>query len=403
MMRSFLRPLALVATTGFGAVLVSFVGCGDTGTTSGGGDNPNDCVGGIVVDTVCEGKCSDDLCVADNVCVHNRCKLECTSHEQCFAPFRGDSVYQGCLPDKEDTDTELNAGQDVYVCTDVNKASNLLQACPLGNECDSDATTKDWACPDGSQCTEGMGSDHCSAAECRPLVCLGGGQGDADAYCTITDCTKDDDCAPGMYCTVDRFPNKICNSDPQKGTDDPCIDPADFNKDGATWQEGPVSILRNVCKKREPCAPCTLKTDCSLAGDEECVKLGAEQVCAKTCTTADDCPNDFTCASGYCVPQTGACAPPPTDNFCYSCINDLQCGPGTGTVACTEVSGKQRACFDTTFPDTCTVDNDCPTSPSGRHGECLDEGEGLAPGDGAYHRCYFPFVAGSGTFQCYLD
>lgn len=397
MTRSALAPLVLQGAF-IGALLLPAAGCGDSGQTGtgGAGGAADECIGGIVVDGVCEGKCTPDACVENNVCVHNRCKLQCSSHDECLSTAKGDSVQQGCLPEKQDTDTELDAGDTVYVCTDVNVSLTIGKSCPLGNECGSA-----FACPDGSPCEDGVGSDKCDAAQCRALVCLGSGEGDADAYCTNVDCATDADCAPGDYCTVERFANNICGTD--KGDGDPCIAPADFNKDGATWQEGPVSILRNICKKREPCAPCVTKTDCSLSPDMECVKLPEGQVCAKTCNVADDCPNDFQCASGFCVPGTGTCTPPATDNFCYSCINDLQCGPGTGTSACIEVSGKQRACFDTSFPDTCTTDNDCPASPSTRHGECLDEGEGLAQGDDLYHHCYFPFLTGSGSYECWTD
>jgi len=203
-----------------------------------------------------------------------------------------------------------------------------------------------------------------------------------------------------MYCSPVRVPNKICGTD--KGQTDPCIDPANFNADGATYQEGPLTLMRNVCLKREPCAPCNGPTDCSLSPDMSCVNLsGSGKVCAESCNDDDDCPDDFKCASNFCVPRTGSCAPPAENNFCYSCLHDLQCGDASTSVGCEEVSGGQKACFDFSFPDTCTTDADCPESPSGKHGECLDEEEGVAPGSSVYHRCYYPFYPASSSFQCW--
>lgn len=397
---SALRPLAFVLFGAAATLASGFAGCGDSSST---GDDPPACEGGVIVDGVCEGKCTPDKCLEGNVCVGNRCMLECTSHTDCYAPYRGDSKFQGCLANQADTDAGLNDGDSVLVCTDVNLAPNLLKACPIGDECDDPADPSDWACPDGSPCTEGEGSELCTAAECRPLFCRTAGEGDADAYCTTTDCADDSACAPGMYCGISRWPNKICGTD--KGTDDPCIDPADFNADGATFQEGPSSLLRNTCKLREPCASCATKTDCTLASDMECVELGAEKVCAKTCATDGDCPNDYYCVTdaGFCVPRQGQCQPPATDNFCWSCLDDLDCGDASSTMVCANTTGAQKACFDSAFSTDCTDDNDCPLSPSGKAGECLDEAEGLSPGDDVYHKCYFPFWPADSTFQCWRD
>ncbi|NUP06459.1 MAG: hypothetical protein HOW73_10410 [Polyangiaceae bacterium] len=411
MIASPVRALTVVGLAGLFATIISAAACGDSGTsTDDDSPPPNTCDGGVIVDGVCEGKCTPDKCLEGNVCVGNRCMLQCTTNTECHSPAQGNPDLQSCEPNRADSETGLNDGESVSVCTEVKLALNFAKPCPGGNECDDAGNPADSACPDGSPCTDGEGGENCSAAECRPLICKTTGEGDADAYCTTNDCTEDAHCGPGMYCGIARAPNPICGNEDKCNPnfcDDslPCIAPADFNKDGATYQEGPIALLRNQCLKREPCAPCEDNADCSVRPDMACVTLGEEHVCAKTCADDDDCPNDFFCVvdAGFCVPRSGQCKPPPTDNFCYSCLNDLDCGNASNAIACVETNAGQRACFDNSFPDTCTTDDDCPESPSGKHGECLDEQEGVDPSSGAYHRCYLPFFPGPGSFECWQD
>lgn len=393
---------AVVALGGVALAIASMGGCGDSGVDGSDGPDPVECEGGVVVDGKCEGKCTPDKCLEGNVCVGNRCALQCDAHTDCNVPAVG-GVLQGCEPTKADSETGLNDGQSVSVCAALNLAPKMLRGCPIGNECDDPDDPNDWACPDGSPCTEGTGGETCGAEQCRPLICRTAGEGDADAYCVATDCTEDAHCGPGMYCSLGRWPNIICGSDPEKGTEEPCIDPADFAKDGATYQEGPVSLLRNVCKKREPCAPCSSTADCSLRGDMDCVAFNDQRVCAKTCGSDDDCQNDSYCTGGFCIPRTDTCKPPTEDNFCYSCLDDLDCGNAGNSVACVETAVGQRACLDTSFSTACESDSDCPESPSGQRGECLDEGEQVAPGTDIYHRCYLPFWPAAGSFECWRD
>jgi hypothetical protein len=387
------RHAAMVGAVAFaGLALFTWPGCG------------SECDGGVLVNGVCEGRCDPASCLENNVCVQNRCVLKCTSHDECYAPARGQDRLQECSSQKTDTvpadgdpNKGLGEGKAEYVCTDSDKAPNDGLLCPFGTECDGS-----FACPDGTPCESGKGSDgHCTADECKPMFCVTNGEADAEAYCTTVDCKADTDCGPGMYCGVRRLPQQICGT--MKGDEMPCVDPGTFSANGATYQEGPQGLIRNVCLKREPCAPCTGPTDCSLSPDLACVNINGYQACAKTCAADSDCNDDFTCVGGYCIPRTGQCKPPATGNFCYNCLNDLDCGPPgpDNTVSCLDASAGQRACFDLSFPDTCTVDADCPAGPSGKHGECLDEGEGLTSSDGAYHRCYLPYFPAPNKFQCW--
>jgi hypothetical protein len=71
-------------------------------------------------------------------------------------------------------------------------------------------------------------------------------------------------------------------------------------------------------------------------------------------------------------------------------------------MACAELSGGQRACFDYSFPVTCMTDDDCPMSPTGKHGECLDELEQVTSDDSVYHRCYFPIYKTDNKTSCWV-
>jgi hypothetical protein len=356
------------------AALASFTAAGCSTET---------CVGGVVVNGKCEGKCDPSKCQANNTCVANRCELQCTKPADCIAG------QQDCVAKKND------AGQDVSVCEyAVTKSADIGTSCPLGSECDALM-----ACPDGSSCGPDVAKPNCDAAHCKALYCVGGGVGDADAYCANLDCASDSDCATGYTCSVIRLKQKICGT--TKGTDDPCLDPADFNKDGATFSEGPISLLRKACRKRVSCQPCKTDDDCSLVPGQACVQIGASDTfCAKSCNTSKDCEDDHTCGGGFCVPKTGSCTG--SGKFCEPCNTDLDCAAGGPTVACVNATGDQRACFDTKAVN-CMTDADCPQAPapSTRHGKCLDATVGVNQGDPGYHTCYLPYNAGLNKFKCF--
>jgi hypothetical protein len=385
-MASSLRFASALVALG-GGLLASFGGC-----------NGEDCEaqGGVTVEvegeTVCEGKCEPSSCVTDNTCVGNRCRLRCDAHSDCFSALEGDAVNQGCYPVQTDSETGLNDGEIAFICVESMKTPDAGRGCPGGDECAAYS-----ACPDGTPCVPGS-AGACPAEQCKPLTCQN--QGD-DTFCTTVDCTKDDDCAPGFGCGVVRLENKICGT--TKGSEEPCIDPANNAATGATFQEGPTSLLRNACVKREPCSPCASDVDCADAG-MSCVTIGGGTFCAKPCTGDAECPRDFTCsAESVCVPRSGTCKPPATDNFCFNCLTDLDCGPAgpDSTVGCEEFFDGQRGCFDFSFSTTCVTDEDCPASPSGARGQCLDEGEGVPPGNELYQKCFAPFDPVVQDYQCW--
>ena len=384
---------------------------GTTTTTTSSTGTGGDCVGGVVINGKCEGKCTPDKCLAGNTCVNNACVLKCTKHTDCIAGT------QSCLPAKED-----DTAADVSVCTATglapvgtscpyNTECAAVTACPDGKSCDytqcgGAACTKDAAacgmdescrigtCPDASACVVPA----CAMAECLPLTCRTNGVGDALAYCTKRDCADDSQCPGGYTCDVTRDPHTICGLMPEKGnntacgkTAEPCIDPADFGKNGNTYFEGSVCLLRKECIRRDQCSACASDLDCTIAG-QTCVKSGEGTHCLRTCSKTSDCPDATACVAGSCQPlYMGGCEG--KGEFCAPCINDEDCGTKGSSLLCAEVNDLtgQKGCFDNSFPTACLVDLDCPLSPGNRHGHCLNENDGLTPTDTVYHKCYLPF------------
>ena len=389
-------------------------------------------VGGVWLNNACEGKCTPDKCIAENTCVGNRCVLKCDAHTDCYP-----DGSQNCSPATED-----DTSAAILTCqfSDVPRGMGIkcpfktecegVGVCPNGKGCERwqcgnqpDTCTRDQAacgenqdcnlgkCPDGSFCT----INPCLAADCKPLSCQTTGEGDADAYCTRQDCETDNDCAGGFYCGITRDPHELCNSDPQKGdnnlcgmTADACVTKSSLGQ-GNTLFEGSMCILRKTCLKRAQCSPCMSDLDCSQLPLQSCKQVGGEGRCVRACAADIDCDPDYMCTEGSCVPRFGACKG--SGNFCEPCQNDEDCGGVGSRKACIEASGGQRACFNYNQFATpcdpakgcveCTTDLDCPKSPSGKHGECFDEGEKVFPGDAVYHRCYLPFNAPDNKFECW--
>ncbi len=422
--RVFSRLVSVGLLAGAMALAPAWVsGCRD-GSLSG------DCVGGVVMDGVCEGKCSPDRCAySDNTCVGNRCVLACDEHADCFV-----DGSQVCGPAKED---DTNA--DITICTSSGRPSGLGVSCPVGTEC------ADWlSCPDGTGCRASqcggvaedcvLDTDACAGAEgcttgkcsdgsaCRVgcaesctswLACETKGEADATAYCTTRDCAADADCLPGYYCGITRDPHEVCGSDPKKGdgapcgeTPEPCKSPGEG---GTTLFEGSICMLRRSCIKRGPAAPCATDLDCSWTLGQVCREAGGQRGCAQTCQLDEDCLPDTRCdlspgaepgALGACVPRFGAWIGSP-ESFCEPCLSDEDCGTKGSTWGCADLQAGMRGCFDWSYSTNCTSDADCPVSPSGKHGSCLDEGDGVTDKDPTYHKCYLPLDPAAGTPTCW--
>ena len=419
-------------------------GCTDTpGATceeSGGIENP---------DGTCVAKCSKDSCKAGNVCVDNVCALICDAHSDCYP---GTQTCQSAIDDETDEDVLVCRGNDRLppqkpggigaLCT-FGQSDCQQAACPSGLECDptgpADCKLNEAACADKDNCNIGITEageactfNTCPANECKTMFCVTEGEGDAEAYCTTLDCSSDSECGAGFYCGVQRDARDICGNtcsagecshdaaiscskdgDCQKGNNglcgqslEPCLDPANFGADGGTYQEGALCLLRNVCLRRERCAPCESSLDCD-ARAPFCVESGGKKICAGKCDTDANCLLDQVCSpsadGNVCVPRNGVCDASGASGgstFCHHCNDDADCGGADGTFVCGEFGG-QRACYDARFTAQCNDDSDCPQAPSGAFGTCLDEGEGVQASSSVYKRCYIPFSAKVEAFTCW--
>jgi hypothetical protein len=413
------RLLQTVAALGLAALagVVSAsgaTGCGSTSTF---------CAGGFIRPTpgtaqgVCEGLCAPSKCAnPGNVCVDNRCELECAGILDCQGG-------QDCVAAK----TDGASGTAVTICQTSSKAA-IGARCPFGNEC---AAQK--ACPDGSNCdytqcggttcspdpvacdgvtgcTTGKCSDGsacvvpgCAQTACKPLVCVSNGSGDADAYCSLQDCQTDANCPGGYWCEVVSDPHQICgkpkpNTTTCGTTTDPCVDPSMNAANGTTYSQGQFCTERNECRIRRQCDPCATDVDCSLTPSQHCV-AGS---CALDCGSDADCLSGYQCTSGECVPRYGSCAAPKgTGTFCETCRNQDDCATGFHCDAL--LPGGLRTCLISAGTKNCTADSMCPKSPSGLFGACLGAAEESQPGDGVYQTCFAPFDAAGGAYQCWCS
>lgn len=397
------------------------------------GDTDAVCLNGFITDEgVCEAKCTPSKCLAGNICIGNRCVLECDAHNDCL-----DDGTQNCASAIED-DTK----RPTMTCQPNGNPWGIGFKCPFGNECASvvscsttgercdaaqcggvpDACKLDeqacyakancnvGKCPDGSACTVFS----CSAQECvANLTCITKGDADADAYCTQNGCQADADCPGGYYCGASRDPREICNSMPKKGNSNlcgkvsintPCVPASDLGN-GNTLFEGPGCILQKTCLKRNECAPCDADLDCSQGIANHCITMPmeAQKRCAKACNANSDCGRDFACqdsgtAGKVCVHKFGACEG--TGKFCEPCLDDTSCGPVTGTSVCFTHNDGQRGCGDIAFPTMCMTSADCPKSPGGEPAFCIDD-----PASPLYQRCYiFAYIdlgAGNVKASCW--
>lgn len=422
---SFLFAAAAVAGA---ALLASACGGGGKTTTE---PLPEDCEGGYVTpEGKCEGKCTPDKCLADNACVGNRCQLKCDSHKDCYL-----DGSQECLAAAED-----DTGAAIFTCQSAGRPAGFGVSCPFAEQCanwlacpddgvcfatqcadaanpggnpaacvqDADYCKDDPSCVVG-KCPDGSGCRVNCATDCKPwLECQTFGAADAEAYCTTRDCAADADCGAGFYCGIIRDPHEVCGSSPAKGnnnfcgtTTGACLSPG---ANGTSLFEGSMCMLRKSCLKRDQDVPCQSDLDCSQVDNQKCVSYAGETRCAHTCAGPKDCLPDHACdpAVGACVPKfTSWISDDMGSKFCEPCKNDEDCGSAGSTWACSELSGGARACFDQTFPDTCETNADCPKSPSGKNGTCLNDAAGYDASSSVYKRCYFPLNLNTYKTSCW--
>ena len=285
----------------------------------------------------------------------------------------------------------------------------------------------DSACPSGFMCGETRdrreicntmkgNSNFCGGATTEPCVDpadfnAGGAQFFEGSLCLLRNtCLEREACSPcdhnldcswsgAQVCTTHAGSNACARI---------CTGPTDCLADEVCTPYAPAALNGGehpgFCADA-PGVPCALNEDC--AGGV-CSPIAG--TCAQSprfdCATDGDCPiaGDVCTPRSVCVPASGACdaSDAPADKFCFHCTKDSDCGGPETSMGCLEVSsGGEFGCFDLSFSTPCTVDTDCPMAPSGAHGECLDEAEGVDPGSNVYQRCYVPFNDAAGRFSCW--
>jgi hypothetical protein len=486
-----LAALAL-ATTG-AALTTTAAGCKSTPAFCVGGY-----VRTVNKVQTCEGLCEPSKCAnPGNVCVDNLCYLQCAADTDCpmgqsclpaTTDGSGGAGGAGAAGGTMVTTCQNNGRSAIgFKCPEGNECAKQQPSCPDGSNCDytqcggntcspdpiacgSKSPCSIGTCGDGAgckidgdcgasqTCTDGVCScgattdcnsgvcingtcqatpctvQGCAMSDCKPLVCLSDGVGDADAYCTLQDCTTDANCPGGYACDKERDPHPICGAAASKlpglcgvactadaicvttyGTGStcgnitagsgycqgPCVMANAGN--GTTYAPGPYCTFRNECRIRKLCDPCTADLDCSAVPGAHCTQppMGTAKFCASDCKTDTDCAADFQCTAGECVPRAGSCTG--TGKFCEPCHDDTECA--TGLYCSRESSGLARICVSPIGTLQCPNDQDteCPTSPSGLHGKCMDESVESTPGDGIYHTCWLPYIASIDSFQCWAN
>ncbi len=303
---------------------------------AGDGQTPRKCVGGVILeDGTCVAKCDPSKCLPGNTCVDNKCTLECTAHSQCT------QYTQSCLPAKED-----DTGRDLHVCTNV-PAVEYGDACPFGTGCAD--------------------------------VCQSTGPGDSRSYCTMT-CESDASCPAGFECGTVRVGRPICgtnkgNSSLCGTSSEPCITREQIAEPGSRFVEGQFCLEERRCLKRETCASCETDVDCSWGMNLKCARLIDGKKCLPTCGKQSDCEADKYCdeVSFVCRPKTDACT---GNQFCSPCRYDSDCPTD---FACLQLHGSEMGCIKLRNVTACTNSSQCPMTPSGVRGSCLQNGLCYAP------------------------
>lgn len=384
---------------------------------------------GVEIGGECQQKCDVAKCAdpANMKCVQNACFKMCTELKDCpvgyycmdgiaddkqpgkfcaVAPFAekdgGTGMYEPCAADAE-CDTQRG-----YSCVD---SECRLIGCTTHADCaeiglctsGKDATgktvlacKKDTTYPKGqfgSSCpgvasadggTTGDGGPNAECDQDNGFTCLGAGPGDVDAYCTKTGCQADTDCATGYFCATVRTSRAPCSANcglaaSQATT---CVPSADIGA-GKEFSCGPVSLLRNICLKRDYCNECTSDDDCRALPGHVCAKdTKGNKKCTVVCdpNIQNACPwgnasicdvHDSELGKPTCAHKFGDCKG--TGKGCEPCIDDLDC-PG-GLCLTSDFSG-EHYCVDLAVKCTCfkcTADADCP------NGKCKGLCGGVAP------------------------
>jgi hypothetical protein len=116
--------------------------------------------------------------------------------------------------------------------------------------------------------------------------------------------------------------------------------------------------------------------------------MGSDKFCTADCGADSDCGTGFKCTARACVPRAGSCKG--TGTFCEPCHSDDECMSGLYCGA----TSVERVCLP---PDmNCSMDTECPKSPSGLQGTCLND-----PNSPGVHICVPPFFKNTSKYECW--
>ncbi len=376
-----------------------------------------------------DGQCNQALGMK---CVGSLCRvMGCTSNADCA------HVAGACIKDasgdttKNYCDQTKKLGSEGATCTKNEDCDTDRYACVNGNCRYTNCRTHDdcagiglcqetkdaagnavLACVPGTTYPAGQWGTHCpggpDGTECdsaNKFTCLGN-LGDIDAYCTKTGCGADTDCATGYYCATVRTSRVPCQTAcgiTGNSSDPKCVAASDIGQ-GKEYSCGPVSMLRQICLKREYCNECQNDDDCRALPNQICAK---DKSGAKICTVQCDpnvmnaCPwgNASECGvfdtdlnQPTCAHRFGSCKG--TGKGCEPCVSDKDCPQG---LCLSSSFSNEHYCVDLSVKCDCTgltvdqgvtcVGGGCPKSPGGPTLNCYGGDAVKAAGSALYQTC----------------
>jgi len=238
----------------------------------------------------------------------------------------------------------------------------------------------------GTKCPGGTAAKECD--EANGFVCIGAGPGDIEAYCSKTGCLADKDCGAGYFCATTRTSKKPCTDacNIKGATGSGCVAAGDIGA-GKEYSCGAISLLRNICLKRDFCKDCQSDDDCRALPNQICASDGkGHKYCTQLCdpnqsnacswgSAAECAVHDTALNKPTCAHKFGACSG--TGKGCEPCRDDSDCPAGfcsrsdySGESYCVDLG---PSCDCTGFPtsqSTVCLDGGCPKTPGNSNMMC---------------------------------
>lgn len=234
----------------------------------------------------CGGKteCDASRCAAGNQCIEDQGEVACR------LPCDAQTGENGCPTN--------------YTCRNNGKAS----FCAANSYAPTPAAGQF-----GARCDVKLGLVNPGCDSAQGFYCKGDSVNDPTAYCTLFDCTSDDQCAGGYYCgSVNKGPNA----------------------DTKQVLPGPENSER-ACLPRDYCAPCSADVDCGpgVGGAKQYCIADADGrgFCTSACTRDTNCNDEARCAPiddalSVCYPIADRCVG--DGALCSPCLSNADCTAG---------------------------------------------------------------------------